>query len=69
MNKVRVTNWLMLVIWLSTMALGGITLYYFVEQEKLEKENIKLKQQIETIEINNQDCIIDFNQEMARNEL
>lgn len=69
MNKVRLTNWLMLIIWLSTMALGAITIYYFKEQERLEKENNNLRQQIETLKINNQDCIIDFNQEMARNGL
>lgn len=66
MNKVRLTNWLMLIIWLSTIALGIITIYYFKEQEKLEKENIKLKQEVETLKINNQDCIIDFRQELER---
>lgn len=68
MNKVRLTNWLMLIIWLSTMALGVITIYYFKEQEKLEKENQELKQQVETLKINNQDCILDFNQELAKGE-
>ena len=66
MNKVRLTNWLMLFIWINIMLLGTVTIYYFKEQEKLEKENIKLKQEVETLKINNQDCIIDFRQELER---
>lgn len=66
MNKVRLTNWLMLFIWINIMLLGLITIYYFKEQEKLEKENTKLKQEVETLKINNQDCIIDFRQELDR---
>lgn len=64
MNKVRITNWLMLFIWVTAMILGGITIYYILEQDKLEKENIKLKQEVETLKINNQDCIIDSKQEL-----
>lgn len=64
MNKVRITNWLMLFIWVTAMILGGITIYYILEQDKLEKENQELRQQVETLKINNTDCIIDFKQEL-----